>query len=169
MSRYRPPRVQGSPYITPEGEARMRAELHALWKVERPHVTQEVSDAAKQGDRSENAEYIYGKKRLRQIDSRVRFLTKRLEKLKVVHHRPDNPDQIFFGAWIRIADEDDAVQIFRIVGTDETDVDSRYISVDSPMARALLKKQVDDEVKVKLPNGEAIYFVDAINYDHAPE
>jgi transcription elongation factor GreB len=165
MSRYRPPRVQGSPYITPEGEKRMRDELHELWKVERPHVTQEVSDAAKQGDRSENAEYIYGKKRLRQIDSRVRFLTKRLEKLQVVHFKPDDAEKVFFGAWVRVVDDDDNSKIFRIVGTDETDVDKRYISIDSPMARALLKKSIDDEVKVKLPKGEAIYYVDAIDYD----
>ena len=167
MSRYRPPRRHGSPYITPEGEARMRAELHELWKVERPRVTQEVSDAAKQGDRSENAEYIYGKKRLRQIDSRVRFLTKRLEKLQVVHARPDDQSRVFFGAWVRVVDEDDAPRVFRIVGTDEFDVDPRYISVDSPMARALLKKQVDDEVIVRLPDGEAVYYVDQISYDEA--
>ena len=162
MSRYRPPRKQGSPYITPEGEAKMRAELHELWKVKRPRVTQEVSDAAKQGDRSENAEYIYGKKRLRQIDSRVRFLTKRLEKLKVVRAQPDDPSRVFFGAWIKVSDEDDQSAVYRIVGTDEFDADPRYISVDSPLARALLKKQVDDEVVVNLPKGEAIYYVDAI-------
>jgi transcription elongation factor GreB len=167
MSRYRPPRAQGSPYITPEGEARMREELHQLWKVERPKVTQEVSDAAKQGDRSENAEYIYGKKRLRQIDSRVRFLTKRLEKLQVVRHKPEDDSKVFFGAWVRIVDEDDNSQTFRIVGTDEFDVDPRYISIDSPMARALLKKGVDDEVIVKLPKGEAFYYVDAVSYDEA--
>jgi transcription elongation factor GreB len=168
MSRYRPPRKQGSPYITPEGEARMRAELHELWKIERPRVTQEVSDAAKQGDRSENAEYIYGKKRLRQIDSRVRFLTKRLENLTVVRHRPDDEGMIFFGAWVKIVDEDENVKTFRIVGTDEFDVDPRYISIDSPMARALLKKRIDDEVIVRLPEGEAVYFIEAINYDSAP-
>ena len=129
MSRYRAPRPQGSPYITPEGESRMRNELHQLWKVERPMVTQEVSDAAKQGDRSENAEYIYGKKRLRQIDSRVRFLTKRLEKLQVVRHKPQDDSKVFFGAWIRVVDEDERAQIFRIVGTDELDVDPRYITL----------------------------------------
>lgn len=167
MSRYRPPRRHGSPYITPEGESKMRAELHELWKVERPRVTQEVSDAAKQGDRSENAEYIYGKKRLRQIDSRVRFLTKRLENLTVVHVRPDDKTRIFFGAWVRVVDEDENPRTFRIVGTDELDAEPNYISVDSPMARALLKKQIDDEVIVRLPEGEAVYYVDAISYDGA--
>ncbi|MEJ2042142.1 MAG: transcription elongation factor GreB [Reinekea sp.] len=169
MSRYRPPRRHGSPYITPEGEARMRAELHELWKVERPRVTQEVSDAAKLGDRSENAEYIYGKRRLRQIDSRVRFLTKRLEKLTVVDRRPDDESKVFFGAWVRVLNEDDKASVFRIVGTDEFDVDERYISIDSPMARALLGKAVDDEVTVRLPKGEACYFIDAVDYDGAPE
>ena len=168
MSRYRPPRQSGSPYITPEGEARMRAELHELWKIERPRVTQEVSDAAKLGDRSENAEYIYGKKRLRQIDSRVRFLTKRLEKLTVVRHRPDDQNKVYFGAWVRVLNEEDHASVFRIVGTDEFDVDERYISVDSPMARALLGKGLDDEVLVRLPKGEAYYVIDAVNYEQAP-
>ena len=100
MSRYRPPRSAGTPLITPEGEARLRAELHELWHVRRPQVTQAVSEAAAQGDRSENAEYTYGKKMLREIDSRVRFLTKRLENLKVVASRPSDADKVYFGAWV---------------------------------------------------------------------
>ena len=168
MSRYRPPRPRSSPYITPEGEARLREELHQLWKVERPLVTQEVSDAAKQGDRSENAEYIYGKKRLREIDRRVRFLSKRLESLKVVDTLPDNADRVFFGAWVRIVDEDETPQVLRLVGPDEFDADKRYISVDSPMARALLKKQVDDEIVVRTPKGETEYWITDISYQGPP-
>ncbi len=169
MSRYRPPRPRSSPYITPEGEARLREELHQLWKVERPKVTQEVSDAAKLGDRSENAEYIYGKKRLREIDRRVRFLSKRLESLKVVNTLPDDANRVYFGAWVRIVDEDEQPRVLRIVGPDEFDADKRYISVDSPMARALLKKQVDDEIVVRTPQGEIEYWVTDINYQAPPE
>lgn len=169
MSRYRPPIPRSSPYITPEGEARMRDELHQLWKVERPKVTQEVSDAAKQGDRSENAEYIYGKKRLRQIDSRVRFLTKRLESLKVVDVLPDDTDRVYFGAWVKIVDENDAARVLRLVGPDEFDADKRYISIDSPMAKALLKKRIDDEIVVRTPNGETEYWVVEISYQDPPE
>lgn len=165
MSRYRPPRPRSTAVITPEGEARLRAELQQLWKVERPQVTREVSDAAKLGDRSENAEYIYGKKRLREIDSRVRFLSKRLESLKVVTARPDNPERIFFGAWVKLLDADDQPRVMRIVGPDEFDVDPRYISIDSPLARALLNKAVDDEVVVQTPAGEAEYWVEALSYD----
>ena len=106
MSRYRPPRSAGTALITPEGEARMRAELHELWHVRRPQVTQSVSEAAAQGDRSENAEYTYGKKMLREIDSRVRFLTKRLENLKVVDSRPSDPNKVYFGAWVSLEDDD---------------------------------------------------------------
>ena len=169
MSRYRPPRPRSSPYITPEGEARMRAELHELWHVERPLVTQEVSDAAKQGDRSENAEYIYGKKRLRQIDSRVRFLTKRLESLQVVATLPDDQSRIFFGAWVRVVDEDETPRVMRLVGPDEFDLDPRYISIDSPMARALLKKTIDDEVRVQTPAGENEYWVTHVSYQTPPQ
>src|SRR5574344_1073646 len=100
MSRYRPPRSAGPPLITPEGEARLRAELHELWNVRRPQVTQAVSEAAAQGDRSENAEYTYGKKMLRDIDSRVRFLRKRLENLKIVEEQPADKTRIYFGAWV---------------------------------------------------------------------
>lgn len=165
MSRYRPPNPRSTAVITPEGEARLRAELHQLWKVERPKVTLEVSDAAKLGDRSENAEYIYGKKRLREIDRRVRFLSKRLESLKVVTARPDNPERIFFGAWVQLLDSNEKRRLMRIVGPDEFDVDPRYISIDSPMARALLNKAVDDQVIVQTPAGEAEYRVAVLSYD----
>lgn len=169
MSRYRPPRPRSSPYITPEGEARLRAELNELWHVERPLVTQEVSDAAKQGDRSENAEYIYGKKRLRQIDSRVRFLTKRLESLHVVATLPDDQSRIFFGAWVRVVDDNEAPRVMRLVGPDEFDMDPRYISIDSPMARALLKKTTDDEIRVQTPAGDIEYWVTHVSYQAPPQ
>jgi len=168
MSRYRPPGPRSSPYITPEGEHRMRAELHQLWHVERPIVTQEVSDAAKQGDRSENAEYIYGKKRLRQIDSRVRFLTKRLESLKVVTQLPDDQNRVFFGAWVRVLDDNDSAKVMRLVGPDEFDMDPSFISVDSPMARALLKKTINDTILVRTPGGEDEYLITHISYQAAP-
>jgi transcription elongation factor GreB len=146
----------------------MREELHQLWHVERPLVTQEVSDAAKQGDRSENAEYIYGKKRLRQIDGRVRFLTKRLESLKVVTQLPDDQSRVFFGAWVRVLDDEDKPRIMRLVGPDEFDIDPRYISVDSPMARALLKKTIDDDIVVSTPGGDDEYQITHVSYQEPP-
>lgn len=169
MSRYRPPSPRSTAVITPEGEARLRAELHQLWKVERPQVTREVSDAAKLGDRSENAEYIYGKKRLREIDRRVRFLSKRLESLKVVSQKPDNPERIYFGAWVRLVDERDQPRLVRLVGPDEFDVAAHYISIDSPLARALLNKAVDDDIVVQTPAGQAEYWIAALSYDGPPE
>lgn len=140
MSRYRPPRTAGTPLITPEGAARLRAELHELWHVRRPQVTQAVSEAAALGDRSENAEYIYGKKMLREIDSRVRFLRKRLENLKVVGERPADPNRVYFGAWVTLEDEDGEQARYRIVGPDELDLRNNQISIDSPLARALVGK-----------------------------
>lgn len=164
MGRYRPPRKPGSKYITPEGERRLRQELDQLWRVERPQVTQAVAEAAAQGDRSENAEYTYGKKRLRQIDSRVRFLRKRLEDMVVVREPPADPSRVRFGAWVLLEDEDGNEHEYRIVGPDEFDMDPRYISLDSPMARALLGRGVDDEVAVERPAGTALFYVTAIRY-----
>lgn len=164
MSRYRPPRSAGTALITPEGEARLRAKLHELWHVRRPQVTQSVSEAAAQGDRSENAEYTYGKKMLREIDSRVRFLTKRLESLKVVSARPADPDKVYFGAWISLEDEDGKASRYRIVGPDELDLKLNLISIDSPLARALLGKALDAEVRVHTPTGEKTWYVVAIEY-----
>ena len=131
MSRYRPPRSAGTALITPEGEARLRAELHELWHVRRPQVTQSVSEAAAQGDRSENAEYTYGKKMLREIDSRVRFLSKRLESLKVVDQPPSDASKVYFGAWVTLEDEDGEQQRYRIVGPDELDLKLGLISISS--------------------------------------
>ncbi|WP_339476482.1 transcription elongation factor GreB [Pseudomonas sp. ABY48] len=161
MSRYRPPRTAGTALITPEGEARMRAEFHELWHVRRPQVTQAVSEAAAQGDRSENAEYTYGKKMLREIDSRVRFLTKRLEALKVVSEKPSDPNKVYFGAWVTVEDEDGNEARYRIVGPDELDLKQNLISIDSPLARALIGKALDAEVSVQTPTGEKrVYIVD---------
>ncbi|MFN9584448.1 MAG: transcription elongation factor GreB [Pseudomonadaceae bacterium] len=164
MSRYRPPRPAGTPLITPEGEARRRAELHELWHVRRPQVTQSVSEAAAQGDRSENAEYTYGKKMLREIDSRVRFLTKRLEKLKVVSDKPSDPSKVYFGAWVTIEDEDGEQSRYRIVGPDELDLKQGLISIDSPLARALVGKELDAEVRVHSPSGEKTCYIVEIEY-----
>jgi transcription elongation factor GreB len=158
------PRPATSGYITPEGERRLRAELEQLWRVERPRVTQAVADAAALGDRSENAEYIYGKKRLREIDRRVHYLQKRLATLTVVDRPPDDPARIYFGAWVRLEDEAGRLHEYRIVGPDEIDPRAGHISIDAPLARALLKKTVDDEVTVRLPDGEASYVVIAVQY-----
>jgi len=165
MSRYRPPRRRGSKYITPEGEQALREELHQLWKVERPVVTNTVHEAAKNGDRSENGDYIYGKRRLREIDSRVRFLQKRLDEVEVVQRTPDDPGKIFFGAWVTLEDEAGEERRWRIVGPDEFDLKHGKLSMDSPMARSLLGKALDDEIRVQSPSGERTYYVTAINYE----
>jgi transcription elongation factor GreB len=164
MGRYRPPRQRGSRYITPEGEAALRAELHQLWKIERPQVTHVVHEAAKNGDRSENGDYIYGKRRLREIDSRVRFLNKRLDELEVVKRAPDDPSKIRFGAWVTLEDEQGEERRWRIVGPDEFDLGAGKLSMDSPMARALLGKSLDDEIVVHSPTGQHVYYVTAIGY-----
>ena len=164
MGRQRLPLPISSKYITPDGMQELRDELNHLWRVERPKVTQAVSEAAAQGDRSENAEYIYGKKRLREIDRRVRYLQKRIPDLNVVDRPPDEPARIFFGAWIELEDEDGKVVRYRIVGPDEFDPAKGWISIDSPLARALLKKTAGDEVRVILPKGEMEYCVVAVRY-----
>lgn len=164
MGRYRPPRRRGSTYITPEGERALREELHQLWKVERPQVTSAVHEAAKNGDRSENGDYIYGKRRLREIDSRVRFLNKRLDELEVVDRAPADQSKVRFGAWVTLEDENGGEQRWRIVGPDEFDISQGKLSMDSPMARAALGKGVDDEVVVRSPSGEQVYYVTDISY-----
>lgn len=164
MGRYRPPKPKASAYITPEGAQRMRAELEELWKVERPKVTQAVHDAAALGDRSENADYHYGKKRLRQIDSRVRFLTKRLEDVTIVEPREHSDGKIYFSAWVTVCDDDDNEVEYRIVGPDESSVENNAISMDSPMGRALLGKRLGDDVTVKRPKGDAVFEVLAVRY-----
>ncbi len=164
MSRYRPPRLAFGGDQRGAGGARLRAELHELWNVRRPQVTQAVSEAAAQGDRSENAEYTYGKKMLREIDSRVRFLRKRLEALKVVGERPADPGKVYFGAWVTLEDEDGEQARYRIVGPDELDLKHNLISIDSPLARALVGKPLDAEVRVQTPAGERSWYVVAIDY-----
>jgi transcription elongation factor GreB len=157
-------RPRGGRYITPEGFKALQDELDQLWKVERPKVTTEVMWAAAQGDRSENAEYIYGKKRLREIDRRVRFLTRRLEALTVVEPSPEQHGAVRFGAWVTVEDEEGDQQTYRIVGPDEFDVRERKISVDSPLARALLGKEEDDSVVVSRPKGDVELTILEIRY-----
>lgn len=164
MPRYRPPTTPGSKFVTPEGHARLTGELEQLWRVERPQVTQAVSEAAAQGDRSENAEYTYGKRRLREIDRRVRFLRKRLEGMVVVDKPPADLQRIFFGAWITLEDESGHETRHRIVGPDEFDLATGYISMDAPLARALLGKRLDDEVTVMTPKGEQTWVITEIRY-----
>ncbi|HEX7037663.1 MAG TPA: transcription elongation factor GreB [Pseudomonadales bacterium] len=169
MSRYRPPRPRSSPYITPEGYARMNAELKELWKVKRPEVTRKVAEAAALGDRSENAEYIYGKKQLREIDARVRYLSRRLDELKVVDRAPPDQGRVYFGAWVTLEDEHGERVRYRLVGPDEFDREREYISIDSPVARALLKKQVDDEVHLPGPDGRRTCWIVEIRYETATD
>lgn len=163
MGRWRPPATRSSPYITPEGAAALRAELQGLWQ-RRAEVTRHLAAAAAEGDRSENAEYIYRKKELREIDRRIRYLQKRLPELKVVAEPPSDRSRVFFGAWVTLEDEAGHRQVYRIVGADEIDPKRRWISIDSPLARALLKKGVDEEVSVRTPAGEAVYLIAGIDY-----
>lgn len=150
--------------ITLAGATKLRNELAQIVRVLRPEVTKALGAAAAEGDRSENAEYIYRKKQLREIDRRLRYLQKRCEAFQVIEHKPSNQDTIFFGAEVTLEDENGAELMYRIVGSDEFDMEKHYISVDSPMARALLKKQLDDEVEVQLPTGKKNYWIAAIYY-----
>ncbi len=153
-----------TPLITREGYDTLKEELDHLWRVERPDVTQKVSWAASLGDRSENADYQYNKKRLREIDRRVRYLRKCLEDLKIVDYSPVQEGRVFFGARVEIENDDGEKMSFRIVGYDEIFNTKDYISIDSPMARALIKKQVDDEAVVKTEAGEFTWYVNRIEY-----
>ncbi len=158
-------RTKISPYITPQGQKRLSDELSYLWKVKRPQVTQAVAEAAAMGDRSENAEYIYGKRQLRLIDSRMRFLTKRLNELVVVDRQPDDTSKIFFGAWVGLEDSDGNLFRYRIVGPDEFDPESGFISIDSPMAKALLRKTEGEEVVVDRLHGTVAFVVTSVCYE----
>ncbi|HLY53722.1 MAG TPA: transcription elongation factor GreB [Steroidobacteraceae bacterium] len=164
----RPPAPAGSKYITPEGARRLRTELDALWRNERPRVTAAVAAAAAQGDRSENAEYTYGKRRLREIDRRVRHLRRRLEGMVVVDQPPSDPSRVFFGAWVQLEAGDGARVRYRIVGPDEFDMAPGYISMDSPLGRALLTRRLDEQVAVAAPGGERVYVIVAIEYEGTP-
>jgi transcription elongation factor GreB len=165
MSRYRPPRPKGTALITPAGERRLREELHQLWRVERPQVTAAVQAAAANGDRSENGDYIYGKKRLREIDSRVRFLSRRLEVLNVVREPPTDTQRVFFGATVTVDDSIDGERTFTIVGPDEFDPRRGEVSIDSPAARALLGKRVGDVAVLQSPGGEREIEILALHYE----
>ena len=168
MGRYRPPTTPASRYITPEGLARLQQELDQLWRHERPQVTAAVAAAAAQGDRSENADYTYGKRRLREIDSRVRHLRRRLEGMTVVDQPPSDPRRVYFGAWVTLEDEQGEQQLHRIVGPDEFDAAPGYISMDAPLARALLGKALDAEVSIQVPGGTRTVVIVAIDYGARP-
>ena len=163
MGRWRPPSPRSSPYITRDGYAALEVELRALWQ-RRGHVTQALSAAAAEGDRSENAEYIYRKKELREIDRRIGYLQKRMPDLKVISECPAESTRVFFGAWVTLEDEKGDETEYRIVGPDEFDPAKHCISVDSPLARALLKKAVGDEVHVKTPSGALHCFIVNVRY-----
>jgi transcription elongation factor GreB len=139
MSRWRPAAAASSAVITGAGHRRLKDELDQLWRVTRPEVVRALSDAAAEGDRSENAEYIYRKKQLGEIDRRVRYLTQRLQELRVVDGPPADPTAVYFGAWMRVESEDGGIHDYRIVGPDETDAARGWISIDSPIARAALR------------------------------
>lgn len=169
MSRYRPPPPRSSKYVTPAGERRLRAELDELWRRERPRVTAAVAAAAAQGDRSENAEYTYGKRRLREIDARVRHLRKRLEGMVVVSAPPSDPQRVFFGARVTLETPAGESFSYRILGPDEFAHEPGGISMDAPLARALFGKALDDEVEVRLAGGTQQYFIAAIEYPSTNE
>lgn len=154
-----------TPIITRSGFDALKQELDWLWREERPEVTKKVSWAASLGDRSENADYQYNKKRLREIDRRVRYLRKCIENYKVIDYNPVQEGRVFFGAWVTVENDDEKELRFRIVGYDEIFGRKDYISIDSPMARALIKKSVDDEVLVKTDAGEFTWYITAIDYE----
>ncbi len=168
MGRYRPPQPVGSKYITADGFQRLNQEHDYLWRKKRPEVTRILSAAAAEGDRSENAEYIYRKKELREIDARVRFLRKRLDNMVVVDRIPANTDKVFFGAWVTLENESGEQHIYRVVGPDEIDPKLGYISMDSPMGKALLGKSLDDEFNLTVSTSESqhshTYFIIEIKY-----
>ena len=164
MGRFRLPPQAGSKYITAAGAARLRAELDELWRRERPQVTAAVAAAAAQGDRSENAEYTYGKRRLREIDRRVRFLRARLDGIVVVDQPPGDRQRVFFGARITLETGDGERLRYRIVGPDELDMASDYISMDAPLGRSLLGRRLDDEVALELATGTQRYTIVGVDY-----
>ncbi|SRR6056297_1873897 len=163
MGRWRPPRPASSAYITPEGQRRLQHELKQLW-VDRREVVAAITAAAAEGDRSENAEYIYRKKQLRGIDGRIRYLQKRLDVVEVVREQPKTLDRVFFGAFVTLEDEAGETSRYRIVGADEIDSKLGWISVDSPVARALLGRRLDEEVSIDTPAGARQLIVVEIDY-----
>ena len=165
MSRWRPPSPKSSPYITPAGEMALKAELKQLWLLRRREVVPALQAAAAEGDRSENAEYIYRKKQLGEIDRRVRYLSKRLDVVEVVDRKPPNLERVHFGATVTLENDQGSVVCFRIVGADEIDAKKGYISVDSPVARVLLGKTVDDSVSVESPEGISSLLILEVEYE----
>lgn len=166
MGRWRPPQKPGSPYITPQGAAALKQELRYLWRELRPEVVKAVTAAAAEGDRSENAEYIYRKKQLREIDRRVRYLTRRVEVMKIVNQVPTDTSIIRFGAKMTLQDGNQATVEYRIVGVDETDSKAGFISIDSPVAKALLGKTIGDSIEIELPESRVRLTVLAVEYQH---
>jgi len=163
MSRWRPPQPKSSHYITAAGLERLRAELDQLWR-ERREVVAALTAAAAEGDRSENAEYIYRKKQLRDMDRRIRYLDRRIEEVRPVRSVPDDTGRVFFGAWVDVVELEGRAYRYRIVGADEIDAGEGWISVDSPLARALLGRRLGDEVRVDAPGGVRILEIGAIDY-----
>lgn len=157
MGRWRAPTPQSSKYITRKGFDKLNSELRYLWKEKRPMITQAVREAAAQGDRSDNAEYTEGKRLLREIDRRVRFLAKRLDDINVIEQIPANTDIIVFGAWVTLLDEDDKSKKIRIIGPDEIDSSGTFVSMDSPLAKALFKRSAGDEIELHKPDGSISY------------
>lgn len=164
MGRWRPPVKPGSPYITAEGAKRLKEELRYLWREKRPLVVKALSAAAAEGDRSENAEYTYRKKQLGEIDRRVRYLSKRVDVMKIVERSPTDVSVIRFGAWVRLQGPQESILEYRIVGVDETDAKQGFISIDSPVAKALLGKSVGDNTEVELPESSTRFEVISIRY-----
>jgi transcription elongation factor GreB len=164
MGRWRPPQAASTALITRTGHDALKAELDHLWRERRPEVVRALAAAAAEGDRSENAEYTYRKKQLGEIDRRVRYLSKRLESLKIAPDAPTDRSAIYFGAWITLEDDNGREQCYRIVGPDETDAARAWISIDSPLARAALKKRIDDEFSAELPGGRSTFVVVDIRY-----
>lgn len=165
MTRWRPPAPRSTAIITRDGFEKLKSELDHLWHTLRPEVVKALAAAAAEGDRSENAEYTYRKKQLGEIDRRVRYLSKRLEALRVVDTTPSDPEAVFFGATVELENVDSGqTVIYRIVGPDETDAPAGWISIDSPLARALLKKRIDDEFAVELPSGLTRFAIIDVSY-----
>ena len=165
MGRWRPPAERSTALITREGHDRLKAELDDLWRVKRPEVVKALAAAAAEGDRSENAEYTYRKKQLGEIDRRVRYLSKRLQALRVVDDAPADREAVFFGAEVEVENIDSGdTATYRIVGPDETDAQRGWISIDAPLARAMLKKRVDDEFEAQLPAGAARFAIVEVRY-----
>ena len=166
MSRWRPPAEKSTALITRAGHDRLKAELDELWRSRRPEVVKALAAAAAEGDRSENAEYTYRKKQLGEIDRRVRYLSKRLESLRVIDTAPSDREAVFFGAMVEVENiASGECSRYRIVGPDETDARLGHISIDSPLARAMLKKRIDDEFDAALPGGSVRFVIVEVGYD----